>query len=78
MDKLAEKIPEFCRAEYEKIANVNFSTAFPNIVPEAKEFRGHRLQPMFPSDGIDYAYDNWAPLHNDILIASFPRTGAFY
>jgi len=32
MDKIAEKIPDFCRAEYDEIANFNFSNAFKDVL----------------------------------------------
>ena len=79
MEKIAEKIPEFCRAEYDEIANFNFSNAFKLVgKAEIKQIKGYKLQPTFPSEGIEYAYAHWAPLKNDVLVASFPRTGKLY
>ena len=77
MDKITERIPDFCRAEYDEIANFNFSNAFKLDMPvaEVNKVKGHSLQPTFPSEGIEYAYDNWKPKKDDVLIASFPRTG---
>ena len=77
MDKIAAKIPDFCRADYDEIANINFSNVFKldSSTVEVKELKGHKLQPTFQSEGIEYAYDHWTPMKNDVLIASFPRTG---
>ena len=76
MEKIAEKIPDFCKAEFDELAKVNAIEAF-QIGPETKivKVRGVQLQNNYPVAALDYAYDNWAPLTGDVLIASYPRTG---
>lgn len=39
------------------------------------EWRGHHFAHVFPGETVQYAYENWQPNENDILIASFPKTG---
>ncbi|CAK8674894.1 unnamed protein product [Clavelina lepadiformis] len=76
MEKLTAKIPDICRAEWDAMINFDFMSAFqPGMKAQMKEWKEHILMPTFPSEGIEYAYDNWTPQEKDVLIASFPRTG---
>ncbi|XP_078489794.1 sulfotransferase 2A1-like [Ciona intestinalis] len=46
------------------------------IQPKLTEWKGHKVYGFgFNADTIKWVYDNWTPWQNDVIVASFPKTG---
>nr|CAB3266698.1 sulfotransferase family cytosolic 1B member 1 [Phallusia mammillata] len=76
METIAQSIPAEHQDVWEGMVNFDFAKAYGKVTTaEVLEVKGHRLQPTFPAEGIEYAMDNWTPKNGDVFVASFPRTG---
>ncbi|XP_002125281.2 sulfotransferase 1B1 [Ciona intestinalis] len=76
MEDFSSQLPEDLRETWKQFTSFDPSQwTKPNAKATIAEFKGHRLQPTFPAEGIEYAYDNWTPNSGDVIVASFPRTG---
>lgn len=78
MEEIRELLPEDCREEWDEITNFNPATVLnldPEVFRQIAEWKDHRMQPLFSSEPVQYAYEEWTPREGDVFISAFPKTG---
>ena len=46
--------------------------------PKVTECKGYRIPSPFSAETAKWQYDNWNPSDQDVLVASFPKTGKIF
>lgn len=72
LKKVYEYIPKDERPVFSDLAKY-FKEEF--TVPKFLDYKDYRLMPGFSPEMIDLVLNQWEPWENDVIVASFPKTG---
>lgn len=70
-------LPPDCLPIWDKMMSIDmteFFTVKKKSLP-IEQWKGHKMQPSFKAETVQFTYEDWTPREGDVFIAAYPKTG---